>query len=188
LQNYRFQFVRKSSPPPPLFAVHGHHVELFSLGEEASQGLKELSQDGPTAILEAELADKGVKTYVHDGLILPGQTGVMWVTTYGENFGSAAAMLARTNDAFIGARKIPLAMYWGKKQTVLLRVYDSGAEEINESYDYIPAPPCNNPGEEGGTPEGFVHFHPGIFGIADLDVLRDSWGAYAAKMVIERVR
>ncbi len=40
---------------PPLVAVHTQDSQIFHLGQEASSGLKELSQDGGTSKLRNEL-------------------------------------------------------------------------------------------------------------------------------------
>ena len=61
---------------PPVVIVHQPSFGLFTLGEEASEGLKRQARDGDPTLLTEELATAhGVNNFtVGDGVILPGET------------------------------------------------------------------------------------------------------------------
>ncbi|MFQ5470760.1 MAG: spondin domain-containing protein [Gammaproteobacteria bacterium] len=175
---------------PPVIALHKKTFQLFSLGEPASAGLGALAKDGVTNTLLAELnADQDVVgTAVGGGLILPGETAFIEFTSDDDVEVSLAAMLARTNDAFIAARNIRLKKIEDKdSKSILLTVYDAGAEENNEQCGFIPAPPCNSPHVDSLTAEGFVHPHPGVYGIAELLPVRDAFAPVGAKITIKKI-
>ncbi len=181
--------VTKGQPlTPAVVAVHGASFKMFKLGEEASEGLKLLAEDGVTADLVNEMANHPAvqATATGSGVILPGQSTEILVNSAKPGYISIATMLARTNDAFAAGRFLRAPSKKGHKVAYHLAVYDSGSEINSESCADIPAPPCDshNVGPEG---EGFVHSHPGVYGIADLQILRDTFGKAAAKVVIEKL-
>ncbi|MCR9204309.1 MAG: spondin domain-containing protein [Halobacteriovoraceae bacterium] len=185
------QNLTKGQPiTPPVLVAHSPKIQLFKVGEEASQGLKELAQDGVTSTLETELNSsayvKGVNT--GSGVILPGQKQTITLKSTSKKVVlSFVSMLARTNDAIVAAKNLPLRIRKGHSYVVLANVYDAGAEQNNESCSSIPAPPCNNPGVGTDGGEGFVRPHEGVLGIADLDLTRDTFASKAAKITIKRV-
>lgn len=168
---------------PPVLAVSTHRFNLYTLGEEASQGLKDLSQDGKTELLKTELEDVGIKVIVGKGLTMPGQKQMIRFNAREKDYVSLAGMLAKTNDAFVGARNIPLRLKRGESKSLLINTYDSGAELNNESMDFIPAFGSSASTVES---EGFVHPHPGIYGIADLKPETDAFSSMSAKITIKR--
>ncbi len=181
--------VTKGQPlTPAVVAVHSASFKMFKLGEEASEGLKRLAEDGVTTDLVKELkGHPAVKaTATGSGVVLPGQSTEILVNSAKVGYISLATMLARTNDAFAAGRFLRVPAKKGHKVAYHLSVYDAGSEINSESCADIPAPPCDshNVGPDG---EGFVHSHPGVYGIADLQVLRDSFGKAAAKVVIEKL-
>lgn len=173
---------------PALVAVHQKEYQLFSLGEEASEGLKIQAKDGAVDQLVKELSEvPAVKsTAISSGVLLPGQsTQVEFSARRGDRI-SLTSMLARTNDAFVGGKGLYLPSVKGSKAVYLLKVYDAGAEINTESCSHIPAPPCESHFADTESSEGFVHVHPGIQNIGDLDPLRDAFSVIAAKVIIER--
>ena len=175
---------------PAVVAIHGAGYNLFKLGQEASQGLQELSKDGVTATLVAELDAKRsvVGTATGSGVVLPGMSETIEFMANGRKRISMVSMLARTNDAIAASRGMRLPVRKGQKVAYYLGVYDAGAEINTESCSDIPAPPCMNPMSGPAEGEGFVHAHPGVFGIKDLQVLRDTFGNIAAKVVITKMK
>lgn len=176
---------------PAIIAVHAPSYQLFHLGEEASQGLKDLSQDGVTKTLldELKLEKSIIRTTTGKGVILPGKSESIEVEANNPFFKiSLVSMLARTNDAFVAVKKLGLKLALGQKYSVLANVYDAGAEKNSEECVAVPAPPCNghNTGTSGG--EGFIRPHEGILGIADLELSRDSFASKAAKITVERIK
>lgn len=176
---------------PALVAVHAPGFQLVHLGQEASQGLKDLAQDGITATLTTELAAQKavVRTAQGGGVFLPGQKQEIEVEANNPYFQfSLVSMLARTNDAFAAAMNLPTNLQVGQKYSTLAKVYDAGAENNTEECAHIPAPPCDshNIGTNGG--EGFVRPHDGINGIADLELGRDAIAGVVAKVIVERIQ
>lgn len=176
---------------PAVVAVHAPQTGLFQLGEEASDGLKELAQDGKTDKLTSELKKRSgfVRTKVGTGLIMPGQKAEIEIEANDPRYKlSIVSMLARTNDAFIALSSATTNLNIGEKVAYLAAVYDAGAELNTESCQHIPAPPCNNPGVGTNGGEGFVTLHPGVLSNGDLDPLRDAFASQAAKISIERIQ
>lgn len=185
------QNLTKGQPiTPPVVVAHSPKIQLFKVGEEASQGLKELAQDGVTSTLQGELSGsplvKGIA--LGSGVILPGQKETLTLKTSSKHVVlSFVSMLARTNDAIVAAQNLPLKLRKGGSYSYLGNVYDAGAEQNTESCSTIPAPPCNSPGVGTDGGEGFVRPHEGIQGIGDLDLARDAFASKAAKITIKRV-
>lgn len=185
------QNLTKGQPiAPPLVIAHSPRISLFHVGEKASKGIEVMAQDGDTSVLEAELANNQAVFSKNKGVgpILPGEKQTVIIETKNpyEKL-SVLAMVARTNDGFVGAKNLATNLKTGSSYSVLAEVYDAGAEMNTESCDTIPAPPCNNPkiGTNGG--EGFVRPHEGIQGIGDLELARDSFASKSAKVTIKRV-
>lgn len=176
--------------PPPVIAIHSPRVSLFEVGEPASTGLYQLAEDAVTDALVSELeGTRGVvRTAVGDGVILPGQSATYTVEANNPRFVlSVVAMLARTNDAFVGGRNLSLRLKSGQSYSRLLSVYDSGTEVNNEEGAFIPAPPFGNAGvRDTDGAEGFIAPHPGIQNIGDLEPLRDAFPVKSAKITIKR--
>lgn len=173
--------------PPVVIAAH-HGYQLFQLGEAASEGLRYLAEDGITDNLVTEISDNNkVKAHaVGSGLIMPGQSQTIEITTTPYARLSLVSMLAKTNDAIVAKKNLPLRFKKGRSYAVLAKVFDAGTEINNESADYIPA--LGSPGVRTDSNEGIVHPHPGVQGFEDLSLLTDVFANVAAKVVIERVR
>ncbi len=174
---------------PPVVIAHHRNFELFSVGSPAIPELVELAEDGVTdplaALLETlpEVNDFTVST----DPIPPGESITIEVNTQG-NFNriTAVGMLATTNDAIFAVQGIR-APQTGYKTTVGY-AYDAGSETNNESCDFIPGPPCENPFvRDTSGAEGFVHIHSGIHGSSDLDPAEHDWRNPVAKVKIQKV-
>jgi len=178
---------------PPVWVVHQPSFALFTLGEEASEGLKRQARDGKVELLVEELgsANGVIRTIVGGGPIMPGQTQEVVFSGSPNDRLSVASMLASTNDAFASHRGLPLnpssVKKSGKKQVIFLYAYDAGAETNNESCDYIPGPPCGQEHVDTIGNEGFVHFHPGLDLLGDLDSSH-TFAGIAARVSIERIK
>ena len=182
------QNLTKGQPITPAVVVaHNAGFKLFKLGEEASEGLQAQAKDGMTDMLVAEInANSNVSAVATgSGVTLPGQKSVLNIKASPKSFLSISTMLARTNDAIAAGRFLRLPVRQGTSVAYLLSVYDAGAENNTESCEHIPAPPCGNPGQ-GPEGEGFVHAHPGVYGMGDLEILRDTFGTSVVKVVITR--
>lgn len=184
-----FTNLTKGQPLTPAVAIaQNGKYKLFTLGEEASSELKYLATDGKTDLAQAAEADKNVKAVATgSGLTFPGQSSTVTIKASGRSYLSFVSMLAKTNDAFVAnLAPIPLSMRVGKKKSVVLRVFDAGAEDNNELQSYIPAFGNAEVGTE--TNEGFVHFHTGLQGVGDQDLSTDAFANIAAKITIKRIK
>jgi hypothetical protein len=153
---------------PPIVIAHPKNISPFKAGKPASPGLAELAEGGATSTLSDEMTALGADVALASGPIMPGQTGVVNLTTSGGNNRiSALGMLISTNDAFFALNKAKIT---GQVNDHYVPAYDAGSEGNNEDCAFIPGPPCGG-GSERDTAgaEGFVHVHSGIHGIADLD-------------------
>lgn len=187
---------------PPLIVAHSKKVQVFEVGEQASEELKILAESGnPQPLAEAMEATAGVfSVATHDGVIPPGQSATIKIHGNWKNRFSVLGMLATTNDAFIAAQGINPG--WRNQFSVDAAVYDAGTEENNELCDFIPGPPCggasNLTAQENA--EGFIHVHRGFHGInvlegdvgnstgEGLDGAVLDWRGDAARITIKRVR
>ena len=135
----------------PLWAVHNGHADVWSVGEQASNGVSLIAEDGYNAPLEGLLdADDNVydaetapplpappanrKPPPPHALMLPGTSREFVVSSQG-NFHrlSLIWMLVRTNDAFTGLDSVKL-----KAGTWLVNAYDGGSEANNENPLFTP--------------------------------------------------
>ncbi|HSG05542.1 MAG TPA: spondin domain-containing protein [Nitrospiria bacterium] len=172
---------------PPVVIVHSNDFSLFQAGHPASPELAALAEDGDTGPLATLLADdpRVFDFAVGGGVILPGESWSVEVSGSGNRHISAAAMLAVTNDAFIGLDSFRLSP--GKTSTIDVPAYDAGSEFNSESCSYVPA--CGGGGvHDPAASEGFVHIHSGIHGIADLDPAIHDWRNPAAKTTIQKIQ
>ncbi len=176
---------------PPVVLTHNAEFSLFQAGTPASAGLAAVAQDADTSILIPELELDGDVADVVEagGVIVPGGSISVTVTASGDAKKlSAVGMLVTTNDAFFAVSGIDLPNHGGGAVTVRAVAYDAGSEANGEDCLYIPGPPCGNPFmADPGTPEGFVHVHAGIHGVADLVPYRDDWRNPVALVTIARV-
>jgi len=185
---------------PPIVVVHQPSVQLFTLGEAASDELAAVAEDADAAGLLAlldTLLGSGVDSYaVADGPLPPGHSVTLEVSsTRLTRQISSAAMLVTTNDAFTGLRGVDLFgiaaqgnPFFGKPAILYTPAYDAGTEANTEMCEHIPGPPCGHPFErvpEGA--EGFVHIHDGIHGLADLPASEYDWNNPVAMITIARV-
>ena len=174
---------------PPVVIVHQPSFALFTLGEEASEGLKRQARDGDPTLLTEELATAhGVNNFtVGGGVILPGETQEIEFSGSPRDRLSVSSMLASTNDALAAHRGLSLNPARRDSHVVFLHVYDAGAEINDELCAHIPGPPCGNGGVDTDGNEGFVHFHPGLALVGNLD-FNHTFANIAARIVIERIK
>ena len=173
---------------PPIVITHSKNFRLFTLGDTVSPELAALAEDGDTDLLTDAIADQPpVFDYaVAAGPVMPGDSVILEVKARsGSKFISAAGMLVSTNDAFFAVQNIHIRS-WGKV-TAEAKAYDAGSEANSEVCTYIPGPPCGNHVHDTALPEGYVHVHAGIHGIADLDPADHDWRNPVAKITIRPI-
>jgi hypothetical protein len=188
---------------PAVVVSHRQGLDpLFQLGEMASGELAKVAEDADTGDLIAAL---GVDPHVIEvgvltgamGPIMPGETASIVLDAgygYRNNLISLVGMLVTTNDAFYGLNKASASQplqFWGngRKETYLSPAYDAGSEFNSELCEYIPGPPCGvHAHDSDNDPEGFVHIHPGIFGVGDLMAADSDWHNPVAKITVRLFR
>ncbi|MCF6251823.1 MAG: spondin domain-containing protein [Methylococcaceae bacterium] len=174
----------------PVFAfTHNGSESLFTHGEPASPELAALAQDadsnGLMSLFSASSATHEI--VLGTAVIKPGNSETLTIhSNHDMKYISLAAMLVSSNDAFIAINKLKLP---SRSMMVTIPAYDAGSEVNDENCDYIPGPPCGNANKASDKkPEGFVHIHSGIHGIADLDPTEYDWRNPVAKISIRRVK
>jgi len=172
---------------PPLFVVHSHAADVWSVGDVASHGVAAIAEDANNAPLESALPQlEGVKEVFTGagGPIPSGESRSFIVETEGRfNKLSLVTMLVNTNDAFTGLDSVRLR---GQGTAIETMAYDAGSELNNELKTHIPGPCCGNAFVR--APEGeLIRPHEGIVGNGDLDPKLYDWPGAAAHITIERV-
>jgi hypothetical protein len=193
---------------PPILVTHTSRTGIFAVGEEASEGIRQIAENGNGAVLLQAL---GEDTQVHEVVTgsaplvpanNPGNTGfghsdTFTVTAHGNaRYLSYASMLICTNDGFTGLDSIRLP---NRKTTVYTAAYDARTEANTEDFADI-VPPCQGligvSSDDMGTgmsnpllaEDGIVIPHPGINGGTDLAPQYHGWNDPVTKIEIERVR
>ena len=174
---------------PPLITLHRNKVSVFAVGETASDGLSMLAETGDNQVLYSEINNAhGVfDTVASSDMIPPGESLSLTISGPKKAHLSVAAMLATTNDAFVGVNGVRISP---KNLTIAARAYDAGSEMNNELCSHIPGPPCapdsGNASTGGG--EGFISIHNGVHGIGDIDASSLDWRGPVALVSIKRVK
>ncbi|MGH2358002.1 MAG: spondin domain-containing protein [Candidatus Limnocylindria bacterium] len=195
---------------PPLIATHAGGTGVFTVGQPASFGVKEIAENGNLAPLITALeADPKVSDVVAAAapLVPPGSpefgTFSDRVTLTieagpGARFVSFESMLICTNDGFTGLDRLSLPNQLGESLSVVTAGYDAGTEINTEDFADI-VPPCQaligvssgEPGTGMSDPAlaegGVIHHHPGIDGGADLLPEIHGWTDPVTLVTITRV-
>jgi spondin N len=172
---------------PPLFAVHGKRVDVWSVGDIANHGVAAIAEDANNAPLESALGQLAGVRDVFTGAGGPIPSGESRSYTVEGRAGgdrlTLLTMLVNTNDGFTGLDSLQLR----GERTVLYRMaYDAGSERNNELRAFIPGPCCNNPFVR--DPEGaLIAPHAGITGTGELDAAVYGWDEPVAKITIQRM-
>ncbi|CDH44565.1 MAG: spondin domain-containing protein [Candidatus Competibacteraceae bacterium] len=173
---------------PILVASHRSGVNLFTLGQPASDELAILAEGGDVAPLKQALrADPRVVDVADSGgLLKPGESVTVRVAARSADRISLAAMILPTNDGFIALNGIEAPRFGSLNDRV--PGYDAGSEPNDELCASIPGPQCGGVGVSAAAGgEGFVHIHAGIHGIGDLKAADYDWRNPMASITITRV-
>jgi hypothetical protein len=190
---------------PPLVATHRNAASLFTVGEAASFGLKEIAENGNLAPMlerlgsDDDVAATAVAVAGDPPPLMPGQSVTATIeASEGARFASFVAMLICTNDGFTGLDGIRLPARVGDEVVAHAGAYDAGTEVNTEDFADL-VPPCpaltGVPSEDPGTgasdpalaENGVVHHHAGIQGIADLSVEVHGWSDPVTEIRIRRI-
>lgn len=205
---YRITFTNLTTGQPftpPVVALHKGQIDLFAVGRAASEGIKEIAENGNLAPM---LADLDANQRVEDVVVAAGtpppllggrSVTVEVETASGARFLSFVSMLVCTNDGFTGVNSVPLPRKVGEASLAYGRGYDAGTEINTEDFADI-VPPCapltgvasTDPGTGESNPAlaegGVVRPHANIAGGADLDPAIHSWPEPVVYAVVERIR
>jgi hypothetical protein len=184
---------RDQSFTPFLVVAHRPRVQLFEVGQPASEQLEALAEEGNTVPFQEALASiRGVHGItVGGGLLAPGQTTTMKVKGHRYDRVSLAAMLIPTNDGFVALSGA--GPFGPRPHSTYAPAYDAGTEMNDEACASIPGPSyeeCGGPGGGGapaGGEEGYVRIHEGIHGVGDFLASTRDWRNPVAKITIRRV-
>lgn len=190
---------------PPLLVTHRPAVDLFTVGEPASEGVSEIAENGNLAPLLSALQESRhvIDTVVAAGApppLLPGSSiEIELDSRLGAKRLSFVSMLICTNDGFTGIDSLFLPQQVGASTTLRTDAYDAGSEINTEDFADIvpPCPPLTGvDSDEVGTAEpqpaldegGVIRHHPGISGGADLLPAVHGWTDPVAEVTVTRVR
>ena len=199
---------------PILVAAHREELDMFEVGQTASDALQAIAEGGNVdpmqTALESEDADTTVALTPSGAPVLaPGETARALVDAKGLNrYMSLAAMILPTNDAFIGVDTINLRR--NSNSSFYVYGYDAGTEANDELLNPgaggqpgvpgIPGDPSGLAGTGGSGVSGqdfnsTVHIHRGVVGdddnlggLSDLDRSAHRWQNPVARVTVTRVR
>lgn len=191
---------------PPLLVTHAKGMGFFAVGQEASEHMQQLAENGNAEPLVQDIAGAdGVFDVVQGSAPLapandPGGTGLAHSETFtitadgSHRYLSFASMLVCTNDGFAGVDGIRLPYYHEK--TAYAKAYDARTEMNTEDFADL-VPPCqgaigissDDEGTGASNPaiaeDGIIIPHPGIMGGGDLTSVH-MWGNPVVKIDIVR--
>jgi hypothetical protein len=192
---------------PLLVVAHRPNVDLFEIGEAASEALENIAEAGDVTDLKRIAEGLRASADIANDLPLgPGETASAEVSFAGGNRRiSVVAMVLPTNDGFVGLDSVRIPPPSVRRVFSALG-YDAGTEVNDEllvpgAGFNIPGVPGDPGGNAGGGGSGatileantFIHIHPGIVGdsdpaggISDLDSAIHDWHNPVARIVISR--
>jgi len=192
---------------PPVLVTHNDRVNIFEVGEAASDAIQQISENGNAApLLGALSGSSDVHEVVTGSAPLvpannPGGTGFgysesFYISSKGKaNRLSFASMLICTNDGFTGLDGVKLPK---RKMTLYTAAYDARTEMNTEDFADM-VPPCQGligvSSDDMGTgmsnpmlaEDGVIIPHVGIIGGIDLIPEVHGWTDPVTKIEIERV-
>ncbi|MGF1668637.1 MAG: spondin domain-containing protein [Acidimicrobiia bacterium] len=190
---------------PPAAATHTRRFDAFSVGRPASEGIRQIAENGDLGPFTAALDSSRA---VYDWVVAPaseelpplapGESVTFTIeSSRGARLLSYASMLICTNDGFTGADGLRLPTRIGHTTTDYGRAYDAGTEVNTEAWADL-VPPCaqlTGFGDQGGTgasnPElaenGKVRVHRGISGSGDLTPSIHGWSEPVSKIEVTRI-
>lgn len=189
---------------PPLAATHRRPADVFTVGEPASLGVREIAENGNLMPLETALnANKHVSGVViavgNPPPVLPGGSITFSIDAGpGSKYLSWVSMLICTNDGFTGVDAVRLPKKVGGVTSLYTAGYDAGSEINTEDFaDMVPpcppltGVPTTDPGTGMSNPllaeNGVIRHHPGIQGGVDLVPAIHGWTDPVGKITIRRV-
>lgn len=189
---------------PPVIATHRKSTGMFTVGEAASTGIKEVAENGNLGPLRSSLeSDKHVDEIVvaksgSPPPLAPANSVTVSISgDKGRKYLSFASMLICTNDGFTGLDTRRLPKKEGDDVVVETPGYDAGTEVNTEDFADI-VPPCQAlngvSSDDGGSgtsdpsiaEDGVIETHDGIDGDDDLTAAAHGWTGPVASITITR--
>lgn len=188
---------------PPLVATHRTATGMFSVGDPASEGVKEIAENGNLGPMQEALGtdrhvDEVVVAVSSLGPLAPGNSVTVNVSgDRGRKYLSFVNMLICTNDGFTGVDTLRLPKRVGDTVTMETNAYDAGTEENTEDFADL-VPPCQalngvSSGDAGtGTSDpdlaegGVIHPHEGVQGGEDLTSADHGWTDPVGRVTVTR--
>lgn len=180
---------------PPVVAAHSDQIDVFEVGQAASNEVAQIAENGNNDPLLTLLGGSTavLDSATGDGPILPGESATITVEAPAGSLLSVVFMLICTNDGFAGVDSLVLPA--SGSETVDVNAYDAGSEENTEDFADI-VPPCQGligvSSDDEGTGEsnpalaegGVIASHPGIQGSNDLTVSDHGWTGPVATITV----
>jgi spondin N len=166
---------------PPLVATHRPTVHLWEVGQPASDGIWMVAESGNAGVLAEQATGQATDVQRASGPIRPGASLTLRVAAESGDVLSLAAMLAETNDGFVGADGLVLQP--GSYEAL---AYDAGTEENTERASDVPGPPFGGMGHQATSPVQPIRVHPGILGVGD-EGAEFGWSGPVARVTVSAV-
>jgi hypothetical protein len=180
---------------PPLVVAHSGDIDVFEVGEAASQELSQIAENGNGDPLVGVLggSDAVFDFAAGDGPILPGASATLMLEAPEGGYLSTVFMLICTNDGFSGIDSLLLPA--SGSEMIDANAYDAGSETNTEDFADL-VPPCQEVigvmSDDDGTgmsnpalaEGGVVAMHPGVQGVADLTVGDHGWTDPVARISV----
>jgi hypothetical protein len=195
---------------PGVVVTHTAQADVYEVGQEASNGVKRIAEDGNPNPAAKELEGKPgfdhVMTFQKEIVPMnvpapldpaprPANTSKVRVTARpGTDRLSVVTMLVCTNDGFTGVDAVQLPTGFDPV-AFETQAYDARAEVNNEKFEFIvdgctAAGPIKRPpnGNQFAPENGVIIPHPGIQGNADLRREAHGWEGPVVRIIVQRVR
>jgi Spondin_N len=187
---------------PPVAATHRPNVDLFTVGDNASDEIEAIAEDGNQIPAFNLLSDaQGVTDVFGDAATPPVLRNGMLMFEIDAKPGdrlSLATMLICTNDGITGVDSVALPK--NGAAVFMTAGYDAGTEDNTQNSADI-VDPCSaiGPVALAGDPNGNsdagpdtspaqpIHHHSNIHGSGDLDPGDHGWTDPVARITVERI-
>ena len=189
---------------PGVIATHTKKASVWRNGDAASDGIRQIAEDGSEVAEVASLTGvAGVHAVISTGApinriggiaALPQSRSYMIGAAGSANRLSVAVMIICTNDGFTGVSGVKLPGGF-KAESHMVGAWDAGTEQNNEKLDQI-VDPCGAVGPVASPPDGngriatsgVIATHPNIQGVGDLSVEKHGWRGAVARITVQRMR
>ena len=180
---------------PPVVVAHSDLLDLFEMGQAASEEVREIAENGNIAPLVALVEGSAdvFDSVAGDAPIMPGASATFIIDAPAGSLLSIVSMLICTNDGFTGVDSWALPA--SGSLTVDSDAYDAGSEQNTEDFADI-VPPCQGligvMSDDEGTgmsnpalaEDGVITMHAGIQGGTDLTVADHGWTGSVARITV----